>query len=132
MPDETSVIQQFLHPPLGLLSLSALPANPYSDYHLFTRPAGPVGVNAFGILWSAESWPAGYGRNSMTIDSDFDRRILRIQVYHVLLDSTGVVSEWHDTNRQTGYILFNESFPLSVGTEWSPGVVGSFYWLLAL
>lgn len=130
MPDPTSVIQQFLHPPLGLLSIEALSGNPYSDYTLLSRTAGPVGVNAFGIMWAAESWPDGYGRNGGVIDTDFDRRILRIQIYHVLLDSTGVVSEVVDTNRQTGYHLFNESFPLSVGTEWSPGVVGSFYWLL--
>jgi len=132
MPDQTSIIQQFLHPPLGLLSIEALGGNPYSDYNLLQRTAGPIGVNAFGIMWSAESWPDGYGRNGGVIDTDFDRRILRIQIYHVLLDSTSVVSEFIDTNRQTGYHLFNESFPFSVGTEWSPGVVGSFYWLLVL
>lgn len=132
MPDTTSVIQQFLHPPLGLLSIEALSGNPYSGYNLFTRTAGPVGVNAFGIMWAAESWPDGYGRNALVIDTDFDRNILRIQIYHTLLDSTGVVSEFLDTNRQTGYMLFNESFPFSVGTEWQPGVAGSFYWLLAL
>jgi len=131
-PPDTTVISQFLHPPLGLLSIEALSGNPYSGYTLLNRPAGPIGVNAFGIMWAAESWPDGYGRNSMFIDTDFDRRILRVQVYHILFDGTGVVSEFLDTNRQTGYMLFNESFPFSVGTEWQPGVVGSFYWLLAL
>lgn len=129
---EVSIIQQFLHPPLGLLSIEALAGNPYSGYNLLTRNSGPIGVNAFGIMWAAETWPAGYGRNAGVIDTDFDRRILRIRVYHVLFDSTGVESQTIDTNVQTGYTLFSESFPFSIGTEWNVGVTGSFYWLLAL
>lgn len=132
MPDPTGVIQQFLHPPIGVMVREDLPANPYTGYNLLNRPNLLFGVNAFGIAWSAESWPAGYGRNSMFIDSDFDRRILRIQVYHRLADSSDVVSEFLDTKRQSGYLLFNESFPFSVGTEWAPGVTGSFAWLLVV
>jgi hypothetical protein len=129
VPD-VSVIQQFLHPPLGVLSIEALSGNPYSGYNLLTRTAGPIGVNAFGLMWATETWPAGYGAPVGTIAGPFDRVMLKIVVFHVLFDTTGVRSQIINTREQTGFVLFDESFPFSVGTEWSPGVTGSFYWLL--
>jgi len=130
MSSDVSIIQQFLHPPLGLLQFEALGGNPYSGYNLLTRTVGPIGVNAFGLAWAAETWPAGYGAPVGFISSGFDRTILKIRVFHVLLDTNSLESQLIDTNEQAGYILFNESFPFSVATEWSPGVTGSFYWLL--
>jgi len=129
---EVSIIQQFLHPPLGTLAREALSGNPYTGYNLLTRPAGPIGVNAFGIAWALDSAPAGYGSPVGFVSSGYDRVVLKLRVFHVLFDSSDVRSQVLDTNQPVGYLLFNESFPFSVATEWSPGVTGSFYWLLVL
>lgn len=130
MSTDVSIIQQFLHPPLGLLLREALSGNPYSGYNLLTRTVGPIGVNAFGLAWAVDSYPPGYGAPVGSIGSGFDRTMLKLRVIHLLIDSSDLRSQELDTNHGVGYILFNESFPLSVQSEWSPGVEGSFYWLL--
>jgi hypothetical protein len=124
------VIQQFLHPPVGLLSRSVIVGSPFSDYHLFTRTVGPIGVFAFGIAWALDTWPAGYGREGGVISNMFDRDVLKMTVFHRLADGSDVRTEEVRTRLQASYILFSESFPFSVATELSPGVTATFYWLL--
>lgn len=132
MSTPVSIIQQFLHPPIGLLVLEALPANPYSGLNGLQRIRGPINVDAFGIRWQIVGYPAGYGVTPRAGDNQFDRPVIEVAVQHQLLDSTLVVTEQSFFDRAAGHVLFNESFPYIIDVELAPGITADLFWLLAL
>lgn len=130
MPD-VGVVQQFLHPPIGLLRRETI-AIDQTGYHSYQRVRGPVGVDAFGIGWNINTWPSGYGTFDSPIDVLFDRAVVQIRVLHRFLDGSDAWTQTTDSNEQVGFILFKEALPWLVRTLLSPGVAGDFYWLVAL
>ena len=129
---DVSIIQQFLHPPVGLMTREVISGGPYSGYNSFQRVRGPVGVDAFGIGWDIEEVPDGYGSFGDPLAVIYDRQVLTMRVLHRLFDGSDAWTQAVFANEQNGYILFNESFPWLIRTLLSPGVTASFYWLLVL
>jgi len=128
-----SIIQQFLHPPIGLCVQEALPGNPYPDgIHALQRIRGPVNVDAFGLRWLIASSPPGYGIDIGAAVNFFDRTILQIGVQHRLFDGTIVTTQQLDTRLAQGHVMFDESFPYVVDVQLPPGVTADFWWLLVL
>jgi hypothetical protein len=131
MPD-VGVIQQFLHPPIGVLAREVIAGGPFSGYHSFQRVRGPVGVDAFGIGWSLETWPAGYGTFGDPVGVFFDRNVLELRVLHRFFDGSDAWTQRVESDSQVGFVLFNEALPWLVRTQLAPGVTGSYFWLVAL
>lgn len=134
MSNPVSIIQQFLHPPIGLCVLEPLPGNPYGPGGLvgLQRIRGPVNVDAFGIRWLITSYPAGYGVDVGAAVNFFDRTVLSIGVQHQLFSGTIIVTEQLDTRLAAGHLMFQESFPYIVDVQLAPGVEANFWWLLVL
>jgi len=126
------VIQQFLHPPVGILQREIIEPQHIVGRASFQRVRGPIGVEAMGIGFESEEIPAGYGGVFKAGNVEYDRRIATIRVLHLLRDGSQEWTQEIVTNSARGYILFIESFPWLVDTELAPGVVGTWYWLLAL
>lgn len=131
MPD-VSVVQQFLHPPIGLLAREVIAGGPFSAYNSFQRVRGPVGVDAFGIGWDLEDWPDGYGTSGEPVALVFDRTVLVLRILHRFFDGSDAWTQVATVRNQTGFVLFDEALPWLVRTNLSPGVSASFWWLVAL
>jgi hypothetical protein len=127
-----SVIQQFLHPPVGLTALEALSGNPYSGLVALDRVRGPVRVDAFGIRWLITGYPDGYGVTPRAGNNAFDRNVIEIAIVHQTLDSNLVVSEQVQSYFAAGTLMFEESFPYVVDVELAPGIEANLYWVLIL
>lgn len=125
------IIQQFLHPPIGLCTLEEASAD-HVDRVVYTRPRGLVDVDAFGIRVSIFSWPAGYGVDESTTALVFDRDVIRVNVLHGLLDGSSVFTDQLDTRRGSVTLMFTESFPKSVEIWTSPGIHATVQWVLLL
>lgn len=129
---DVSIIQQFLHPPIGFLVREAIAGGPYSGLNAFNRVRGGTLVDAFGIRWLVTFAPPGYGVTPTAGQNQFDRPVVNIAIRHQLFDGEIVVSEEHFYDTPTGQILFQESFPYVVDVELAPGVQAEFWWLLVL
>lgn len=127
----SGVIQQFLHPPIGLCTLE-LAADPHSGRSVYQRPRGPLLVDAFGINVQIYSWPAGYGFDERGVALRFDRTMIILDILHDLLDGSQVFTDQLETNLSTATLMFNESFPRSCTLWTPPGVLARVYWVLLL
>jgi hypothetical protein len=132
MSSTTSIIQQFLHPPLGITRLEAIPNGPFSGINAFDRPRGAARVDAFGIRWLIQSFPPGYGITVGAGNNFFDRQVINIALRHQLLDSEIVVSAELESRAAAGHLLFEESFPYLVDVQCAPGITTNLWWMLAL
>ena len=132
MSNPVSIIEQFLHPPISLCALEALPGNPYSGLNGLQRIRGPVNVDAFGIRWLITAFPAGYGVSVGAAVNFFDRTILELGIQHRMLDGTIVVTQQEETRLVTGYSMFDAAFPYVVDVQLAPGVAANLWWILVL
>jgi hypothetical protein len=132
MSTPTSVIQQFLHPPVGLMRAELIAAGPFSSDFTLSRPRGPIGTDAFGFRWLVVQAPGGYGTTQGPGFLVFDRVVLQVAVVHQLLDGSTAITAELATDRNSGFFLFNESLPLNVHCIASPGVFVDMSWLVVL
>jgi hypothetical protein len=125
----TGVIQQFLHPPVGLLTRELI-APALTGAGTLTRTRGPVGVDAFGIEISFFTIPAAFGRVLGAVDR-FENRIIQLTVQHTLVDGHLVDTEVFDVYSE-GIILFTESLPTSIAFDVTVGCTVIGHWLLVI
>jgi len=129
---DVSIIQQFLHPPVGLLVKEVIPGNPHSGLNGLQRIRGLTNVDAFGIAWLVTFAPAGYGVSPRAGTNVYDRPVIDIAVQHRFLDGSLNITFQQSYDLVAGHILFEESFPYIVDVELGPGVQADLHWLLAL
>jgi len=126
------IIQQFLHPPVGLLIREEIPGGPHHGSVSFSRPRGGIQLDAFGVLFVIVESPPGYGIVQGAGNNFYDRDVVDIAVIHQLLDG-GLVTSQEETFRvATGYTLFNQSFPRNIAVDIAPGIGARLWWLLSL
>jgi hypothetical protein len=126
-----SVIGQFLHPPVGIMRLERV-TDTHQNKQVYTRPRGPVVVDAFGIRVGVTSWPAGFGVREVTAGPiEFDRRVVEVAAHHTLLNGE-LYTDRLETSRGIATLLFSESFPQSVEVWTAPGIIAGIDWLLVL
>jgi hypothetical protein len=128
---QQGVIQQFLHPPIGLCSLEEITTT-HSGEAVYQRIRGPVNVDAFGINVLVTDWPAGYGFDERGVALRFDRTMIIIDVLHDLFDASQLFTDQVETNLGTTTLMFSESFPRSCTVWTPPGVTATVSWLLLL
>lgn len=129
---DVNVINFFLHPPLGVMTLEHIPSAPFSggEYAL-NRPRGPVNTDAFGILWSVSAAAVGTGLIP-GLQTEYEERVVEITVGHILLDSTYVISQRLASGLDSGFMLFSEALPYDVNVMVGPPFLVDFYWVLVL
>ena len=128
----TGVINLFLHPPLGLLRLEAIPGGPFQGLNSFNRPRLNAGTDAYGIRYLVTSFPPGYGLTPGAGTNIFDRTVISVSISHVLIDGSIVESQAATLRSSAAHLLFNESFPRAVILEGAPGIEFSAWWMIRL
>lgn len=126
----TGVIEQFLHPPLSVLTRELIPGT-FTGSGVLTRARGPIPVDAFGILPTFFTIPAGFGFTLGT-PNVYEDRIVQISVEHTLLDGHSVFSQVEEVFVDGIPILFDVALPTQINYFITPSCVLTFQWLLAL
>lgn len=129
---DVSIIQQFLHPPIGLCTLEVISGAPFSDVVAVDRPRGLVRTDAFGIRYLVTFSPPGYGISDGAGSNHFDRPVVEIATRHQLLDGEIIVTSQQAYDTASGTVMFEESFPYIVNLLFSPGIEASLWWVLVL
>lgn len=124
------VIQQFAHPPLALLGRETIPGL-LTGSGTLTRPSGPIGVDAFGLIWSFFTVPSGYGY-AYGPTLEYVERMVQWSVEYTLIDGHSFTLEYYDAHSDALPFLWVEPFPTSVLYDIAPGVGIAASWLLLL
>jgi len=129
----TGVIEQFLRPPLGLITLEHITGFPtFSDMHL-QRVRGPINVDAYGIRVLVQFAPAGYGVvNTLAGTNLFDRTMWTVGVDTLLLDGLVIAEQLEERKEALGFVAFVSAFPYFVHIVPAPGVELDAWWMLRL
>lgn len=128
----TGIINLFLHPPIGTMTLEQLPGEPFSGLISVDRPRPGAGTDAFGIRYLVTQIPAGYGITPGPGTNVVDRTVVAIAVIHRLFNGDLVESQGQSFRTTSGQLLFQESFPLRVVLEAAPGISLRLWWMLVL
>jgi hypothetical protein len=133
VPTATGVIEQFLRPPLGLVTEEHITGFPtFSDMHL-QRVRGPFFVDAYGIRVLVQFAPAGYGLTVTDAGTNlFDRTVWTVGVETLLLNGSIITDQLERRNEALGFVLFADAFPYFVHLVPAPGVQLDAWWLLRL
>jgi len=125
--------QAILHPPLGFLSLEAIPGNPHSGHNVLTRPRGLQNTDAKGVRWAADPLPPGFGRiDAWSSVSRADRTLATISLVYLIQGGADLQSQRSSEDLLSGFILFDQALPFSVIFDIAPGVSMTLHWLLFL
>lgn len=127
----SSLLQLFgplAKPPVGFLTRELI--GDYSGNVTFTRPSGPVGVDAFGLTWEVLTYGGGIGLDT-GVPVRFETRLLDVQVQHTDHDGHLFVSHADEFDFSNWYLFFDPAFPTQVDVAIGPSVEIRFYWLLA-
>jgi hypothetical protein len=133
IPTATGVIEQFLRPPLGLITLEHIPQFPsFVDQHL-QRVRGPLFVDAYGIRVLVSAFPAGYGIvNNLTGTNIFDRTVWSVGVETLLLGGEIITEQVQPSREAAGFVAFVSAFPFFVHVVPAPGIQLDAWWMLRL
>jgi len=152
MPTPAGVIDQFLHPPLGLLNPVLDEAGPYgpgtSTRNTFTTsgafllPAGTYNVSGtYGVIATVngpipvtagfdDGWDdAGY---SVITGTRYYDRFAQINVIHQLLSGAPVITQQFDLDTITKFVLFDVALPAAIGIWCNPFMSIDLFYLCIL
>jgi|ERR1041385_5261741 hypothetical protein len=132
MPDPVSIVQQLLHPPLGLCTLEPIAGGPFAGgTYAFNRPRGPVNTDAFGLVWSTTLVAIGVGGTPGLV-FEYEDRVIELAAHYVLLDGTPVIGQRVASNLDNGMMLFQEALPQGVDVIVGPPFAVDLWWVLLL
>lgn len=152
MPAVGSVIDQFLHPPLGILNPVLDTAGPYgpgsSTRSFFTTtgafllPAGTYPVSGtYGIIATVHgAIPAPFGFEAgwddvgypLTSAIRYDQKLCQINVIHQLLSGVAIITQQFDMHHLSDFMTFDVALPSVIGIWVNPAMAIDLYYLCIL
>jgi hypothetical protein len=147
MPDiSVGIVEQFLHPPIGLLTPHIDYLGPYSGLNTLTEwgtTPGPTIVHGsvtdtFGIeVTIFGAIPAGYGFTNGWVSPDglydestYDQRLCQVVVQHQFLGGAWITTQIIDVHSFPLVALWDVSLPGRVGLLVAPGLEVDLFYLL--
>ena len=125
-----SVIEQFLHPALGLCSLELITTT-HSGLAVYTRPRGTANVDAFGVHVTLTSWPAGFGLvDTQAGPAFFDRTVIKLGTTKTLQGGPVISADYLETKLIEAHMMFSETAPQTAEVWTAPGTVARVEWIL--
>lgn len=124
---DVGVIEQFLHPPIGVCTL--LFEGSHTGSVAISRPAGPVGVDAFGILYSVTLEPPGAGQ-LIGQSVIYEQRVVQVVVDHTMIGGINVISQRYEGYEDSALIMFTQALPTDVRLWITPGFEIDVYWVV--
>ena len=152
MPTPGSVIDQFLHPPLGLLNPVLDENGPYgpgsstrSNFTTsgsFLLPAGTYDVSGTygviavvnGAIPAVAGFAAGWDDVGYPLTSAirYDDRFCQINVIHTLLSGVAVITQQFELFHLSDFITWDVALPAVIGIWVNPFMAIDLYYLCVL
>lgn len=147
MPDvNVGVIEQFLHPPIGVLAGHLDYRGPYSGLvtnTIWSSTAGPVFTDhsvtdTFGVMVNIDgAIPAGWGftygwvsPDALYDESWYDQRICQLVVQHQFLSGAWISTQVVNVHSFPTVVLWEVALPGRIGLLVAPGLAVDLSYLL--
>jgi len=147
MPDiNVGIVEQFLHPPIGLLTPHLDYRGPYSGLQTLTQwssTAGPIFTdlpvtNTFGVQVNIEGpIPIGWGFTNGWVSTDglydesiYDQRICQLVVQHQFLGGAWITTQVVPIHSFPLVTMWEVSLPGRIGLLVAPGLSVDLSYLL--
>lgn len=129
MPNVTiPIIDMLLHPPLGVLSRSADPANPQAGPFVALAPPSFGLFPAYGCVLMVHSVGAFHGRD-VSFPIEFDPPLGKIAVNYTDLGGSVIVQQLSLWTYSSQPVLWDIPLPSLFTAYLSPDVVLDLFWL---
>jgi hypothetical protein len=128
VPVTIPIIDQLVHPALGLLSRVALPANPYNTFLAVAPPQNPLVALTYGILLNVSFVPPAWGLRLGAPD-EYDPPLAQITSHYLDLTGFDLIQQVEHMGWTNYAYLWVEPLPALVTIYMQPGVQLDAYWL---
>lgn len=135
---DIGVVEQFLTPPLGVLTPHIDTSGPYSgNQTLSTWSSGVPVANTFGVIWRVNgAIPAELGYKLGWVDplsinsgEEYEERLVQVVVQHQLLSGAWITTQIEDCYQTSGTIRWKDATPGRLGLYVLPGLAFDLYFL---
>lgn len=135
---DIGVVEQFLHPPIGLLTPHIDTNGPYAGNQTLSTWSGsnPV-ANTFGVIWRVNgAIPADLGYTLGWVDplsinsgEEYELRLVQIVVQHQLFSGAWITTQLVDSHTISGTLMWEDATPGRLGLYVLPGLAMDLYYL---
>jgi hypothetical protein len=122
------IIDQLLHPSIGLLTRAAWPANPYSGPLVTGGPPQGLTALTYGLVMRVASVGAFHGRD-VSFPIQYDPPLGKITCNYTDLSGSLVTQQLEFWTFDNQWYVWNEPLPALVSIYLQPDVQASLFWL---
>jgi hypothetical protein len=127
-PVSIPIIDQLIHPSIGLLTRAAVAGNPQSGPFIALAPPQGAGALTYGVVLRIDFVPAGWGRE-LSFPVQFDPPLGKMCSNYTDLSGSGVIKQVEHWTFDNQWYVWDEPLPGLWSIYLSPGVTVNLFWL---
>lgn len=122
------IIDQLVHPSIGLLTRAAWSANPYAGPLVTAVPPQGPGALTYGVVMKIQSVGPGHGRD-VSFPIEYDPPLAKVCVNYTDLSSQLVTKQVELWTFDNQWYVWDEPLPALLSLYLSPDVTANLFWL---
>jgi hypothetical protein len=123
------IIDQLVHPSIGLLTRAAVPGNPFAGpFIALAPPQNPIIALTYGVVLRINSVGAFHGRD-VSFPVEYDPPLGKMCSEYVDLSGTGVTQQVELWTFEGQWYVWNEPLPTLWTLYLQPDVTVNLFWL---
>jgi hypothetical protein len=122
------IIDQLVHPSIGLLTRAAVPGNPNAGPFIALAPPQGLGVLTYGVCLRIASVGAFHGRD-VSFPVEFEPPLGKMSCHFTDLSGFDVVQQVEPWTFDNQWYVWNEPLPALWVLYLSPDVTVNLFWL---
>jgi hypothetical protein len=129
MPITIPIIDQLVHPAIGLLSRAAVPGNPLAGPFIsLAPPQNPLTHLTYGVVMKINSVGAFHGRD-VSFPIQYVPSLGKASVHYTDLSGGGIIRQVTAWTYDDQDFVWDEPLPALFTLYLAPDVVADLYWL---
>ena len=122
------IIDQLVHPSIGLLTRAAWPANPYSGPFVTGAPPQGPGALTYGVVLRIHTVGAFHGHD-VSFPVQYDPVLGKMSCNYTDLSGLGVTQQVEEWTFDNQWYVWSEPLPALFSLYLSPDVAADLFWL---
>lgn len=123
------IIDQLVHPSIGLLTEAAVAGNPQAPpFFSAAPPQNPLVALTYGIKFRIHSVGVGHGRD-VSFPVQFNPRLAKASVTYRNLSGLAIIRQVTDVTYDAQDLVWDEPLPFLVNVYMEPDVQLDLFWL---
>jgi hypothetical protein len=122
------IIDQLVHPSIGLLTRAAVAGNPFSGFVSLAPPQNPLIALTYGVVLRINTVGAGHG-SDVSFPIQFSPRLGKMASNYQDLSGFAVVQQVEDWTFDNQWYVWDEPLPALWTVFLSPDVTANLFWL---